>query len=769
MELAALVLSGFALALAAPWLERLLGDATGWVLSILPVGLAITIATRMTSLAPGEVLSASAAWVPELGVRAALYADGLSALFALVITGIGALVLIYAGAYLHGHRQRGRFFGLLLLFMASMLGVVFAGDLIALYAFWELTSVSSFLLIGFDHERGAARAGATQAMLVTAAGGLSLLAGLVLLGLAAGTSSIPELLARGDAVRAHRAYPAILALVLAGAFTKSAQLPFHFWLPAAMEAPTPVSAYLHSATLVKAGVFLLARLHPALGGTAAFRGAVTAVGAATLLAGALLSLGERDLKRILAYLTVSALGLLTLLLGVGTDVAIAAAVTYLLAHALYKGALFLAAGILDHQAGTRDADRLGGLGRWMPVTALASGLAALSMAGLPPLLGFIGKEEALGAPLEAEGLPGWAGVALAAAIAAAGASYVAMAARVGVRPFVGARVEAPEPAREASPALWLGPLALAAAGLVLGLAPGLAASAVLAPAASAVAGRAVSLDLALWHGLNAPLGLSALSLAAGALLFAGRAPLLRAAAPLAGLAAWGPARGYQRALAALLWIAAAQTRLLQSGSLRGYLRTVVAAAVALLGAALVRGGASAAPPGFGAEVHAHEGALALLLALGALAVAGLGPRMAAVVALGAVGVVVVLFFALFGAPDVALTQILVEMLIVVVLVLVFLHLPQPIRLPDRAGAVRDALLAAAAGALVAALVLSAVATPWIEDISTFFIEQSVPSGHGRNIVNVILVDFRALDTLGEITVLAAAAYGARALLAERAG
>ncbi len=771
MHLAAIVLSGFALALAAPWIERALGDAAGLALALMPLGLAIAIAGGLLGMPFGEAREASAAWVAGLGVRASLHADGLSALFALVIAGVGAPVVIYAGAYLRGDPLRGRFMGLLLLFMASMLGLVLAGDLVVLYVFWELTSVSSFLLIGFDHERGEARAGAAQAMLVTEAGGLALLAGLVLLGLAAGTSSVPELLARGDAARASPLYPAILALVLAGAVTKSAQVPFHFWLPAAMEAPAPVSAYLHSATMVNAGVFLLARLHPVIGGTAGFRWAAAAIGAITLLAGAALAIPARDLKRILAYLTVSALGLLTLLLGVGTGAAIGAAMTYFLAHALYKGALFLVAGAVDHATGSRDADRLRGLGMRMPGTAIAAAIAALSMAGLPPLLGFLGKEAALGAALDARGLPAGAAAALAAVIAIAGAAYVAMAARVGIRPFAGGARRARRPverAREAPAAMWLCPLVLASTGLGLGLAPELAGRALLEPAASAAAGRPVSLDLALWHGLGAPLALSALSVAAGALLYAGRARLLRAAAPLAALAAWGPARGYERAIEALRWIAAAQTRALQSGHLRRYLLVAVAAAVGLVGAGLARGRGVAPPTSaLRPEAYAHEVGLAALLALAALAAGRLGARLSTIVGLGAVGFALVLIFAIFGAPDVAMTQVLVETLVVVVVVLVFLHLPPLRRLP--AGPARDALLAIAAGALVAALMLAATDTPWPEDIAAYYVEWSAPLAHGHNVVNTILVDFRAIDTLGEITVLAAAGYGARALLSRREG
>jgi multicomponent Na+:H+ antiporter subunit A len=370
----------------------MMAHRSGWIAAALPAGLTLYFGSLIGPIAAGQRLVVAYPWVPSLGVILSFQVDGLSLLFALLISGIGTLVMVYSGGYLAGHHQLGRFFAIILAFMAAMLGLVLADNLLLLFAFWELTSLTSYLLIGFEHERPAARAAALQALLVTGAGELAMLAGLILLGQVGGSLELSQLLTRGEAIRADALYPAILLLILAGALTKSAQVPFHFWLPNAMEAPTPVSAYLHSATMVKVGIYLLARLSPVLGGTPSWQLVLTMVGTATMLVGAWLAVRHTDLKRILAYSTLSALGTLVMLLGIGSAYAATAAVAFLFGHALYKGALFLVAGAIDHETGTREVDRLGGLRGAMPITAAAAGLAALSMAGLPPFFGFIGKE-----------------------------------------------------------------------------------------------------------------------------------------------------------------------------------------------------------------------------------------------------------------------------------------------------------------------------------------------------------------------------------------
>jgi multicomponent Na+:H+ antiporter subunit A len=643
--------------------------------------------------------------------------------------------------------------------MASMLGLVLADNALTLFVFWELTSLSSYLLIGFDHERREARAAALQALLVTAGGGLALLAGLLLLGQAGGSLELTALVRQSDALRSHALYVPAVLLILVGAFTKSAQFPFHFWLPSAMEAPTPVSTYLHSATMVKAGVYLLARLSPALGGTDLWVAAVGGIGAATMLIGAWMALMQTDLKRILAYSTVSTLGALTLLLGMGGTLAIQAAMVLLLGHALYKGALFLVAGALDHETGTRDVGHLGGLVRAMPLTAIGAGIAALSMAGLPPLLGFLAKELAYDSTLHARGA-----VWVTAAAVLANMLLVAVAGLVGLRPFLGPRRSTPRPAHEVPLSLWLGPLVLAVLSCVMGTWPAaLGAEQLVSAATTAVLGQPADVHLALWHGLNLALILSAGTLIGGVVIYAVRERLSAAASRWAGAASWGPSRWYELALSGLNSVATIQTRLLQSGYLRYYLWIILSTLVGLVGVALIQRGEALSAADW-SDLRFYDIGLVVLIVLAALAVVLTQTRLAAIAALGVVGYGVAIVFVLFGAPDVAMTQFLIETLTMILFVLVFYHLPESPRISSAIARVRDALLAVVAGALMTALVLMAGAVEHHPAISTYFAQQSVPAAHGRNIVNVILVDFRGLDTLGEITVLAVAGVGVYALL-----
>ncbi len=400
------ILSPFAVALLSAWLVRRSPGAAR-ILAVWPAILAIVLSAelRSTLSAGGRLIELS--WAPSLGLSLSFNLDGLGLLFALLITAIGTLVVLYASQYLEGHPQAGRFYASLFAFMGAMLGVALSDNVLTLFVFWELTGFTSFLLIGFEHERDDARSAALQALIVTGAGGLALLAAGVLLFDVSGTTSLSAMASSRAPIVAHPFYAAIATLTLLAAFTKSAQVPFHFWLPNAMAAPTPVSAYLHSATMVKAGVYLMARMTPILGATTLWTTAVTAAGAATMVVGAYRSVQETDLKRILAYSTVSALGVLTMLLGVGTREAIAAALVYLVAHACYKGALFLVAGAIDHETGTREITALAGLRRAMPLTAVAGGAAALSMAGVPLTLGFVGKDGAYEALLHGGGWSAW--------------------------------------------------------------------------------------------------------------------------------------------------------------------------------------------------------------------------------------------------------------------------------------------------------------------------------------------------------------------------
>ncbi|MGE3539666.1 MAG: putative monovalent cation/H+ antiporter subunit A [Candidatus Tectimicrobiota bacterium] len=745
---------------ASAWRRRLTDSgATGWMVALLPLGLTLYFASYITAVAAGSTFAVGYAWVPVLGVNLSVYLDGLGLLFALLITSIGTLVLIYAGSYLAGHPHLGRFYLYLLTFMAAMLGLVLADNLVTLFLCWELTSLSSYLLIGFEHRRAEARAAALQALLTTGVGGLALLVGLLLLGQAGGSLELSRLVQQGEIVRAHTLYVPIVLLTLLGACTKSAQFPFHCWLPEAMAAPTPVSAYLHSATMVKAGVYLLARLTPVLGGTETWRYALTAVGAVTMLVGGLLALGQTDLKRMLAYSTISALGILVLLIGLGTREALTAAMVFLLAHALYKGALFMVAGVIDHETGTRDVEHLGGLRHTMPVTTVVAVLAALSLAGCVPFLSFMGKEMLLAAVLASP--VAWPLVTLAAVLA--GASFVTVAMLVGQRPFFGVIRPTPQPSHEAPLSLWIGPALLATLGLLLGLLPWLVAPTLIAPSVAAVLGYPLAVELGLWHGLNGALGLSAVSIGLGLLVAACWKGLRRMTARCTRLCAWGPASWYGLSLGLVNRFATAQTRLLQHGSLRLYLVMIIATTVGLTGYTLVY---HSGLPGVSlpTDLRLYEVGLGILILLAALAAVRSSSRLGAVAALGVVGFGVGLMFLFFGAPDLAMTQFLVETLTVILLVLVLYRLPRYVSLSSPTTRLRDLLIALTAGGVMTALVLAAAVVPPEATVSQYYAEHSLTKAHGRNIVNVILVDFRGLDTLGEIAVLTGAAVGVYALL-----
>jgi multicomponent Na+:H+ antiporter subunit A len=757
--IAATFLAGF----AAPLVHRLLGPRAGAVLGLVPVAVFVAFASMVPHMAAGGHVAASFPWVPELDITLGFYADGLSLLFLLIISGIGAFVVWYAAGYLRGDPNLGKFYLFLFAFMGSMLGVVASDNLILLFVFWELTSLTSYLLIGYHHESAVARRAALQALLVTGGGGLAMLAGIIVLGVASGTWDISGLLAMPPgAVAALPGFPVVLVLFFLGAFTKSAQVPFHFWLPNAMEAPAPVSAFLHSATMVKAGVFLLARLHPCFSPSPLWTAILAPVGAATMLLGVIMALGHSDLKRILAYTTLSSLGTLTLLLGLGSGPAVTAAVVYLLAHALYKAALFMTSGTVDHEAGTREVGGLGGLGRAMPLTAAAASLGALSMLGAPLLLGFIGKETLFEALIDAKGPPGmWEALGVGASLCMA-----SLAATTGLRPFWGPRKPAPKPAHEGPWTMWSGPLILGCAALAFGLFPWWIGARLLGPAAAGVLGDAsFAPKFVIWHGWTGAVLMSVLSFAGGAVLYAFSGRLREAGCRRLGcLGRWGPDRLYDLSLDGLMALARVQTTAIQSGYLRNYILIIGAFSALLVTWFLPR---DAFDPDFAAMVPPNlPGVVTCALVAASGVVACLAKsRFTAILALGVVGLGIAILFYLFSAPDLAMTQILVETLTLVLFVLAFQRLPLLKDYSKISTRVRDAVLATGFGAIMTALVL--VAFHFAQTgapVSAAMGEKSLPLAHGRNVVNVILVDFRALDTFGEITVLAVAALGVLAML-----
>jgi multicomponent Na+:H+ antiporter subunit A len=750
-------------ALLAPCLHRLLGEKVLTALAAIPAVIFAAFCGLVGPVAENGAVRSAFPWADALGIQLSFRVDGLSLLFLLVISLIGTFIVLFSVGYLHGKPDLGKFLMVLLGFMGAMLGIVASDNLFLLFVFWELTSITSFLLIGFYHEDAVSRRSALQALLVTGAGGLAMLAGFILLAAATGTAEIGEILALPPGtVSGHPHFPAIFVLILLGAFTKSAQFPFHFWLPNAMAAPAPVSAFLHSATMVKAGVFLLARLHPCLADHPWWTPVVATVGAATMLVGVFLGAGQTDLKRILAYTTLSVLGTLTLLLGLGTTLAVQAMLVYLLAHALYKAALFMVAGSVDHETGTRDINALGGLRRVMPVTATGAFLGALSMAGIPIFLGFVSKEYFYKALLAADGPPGlWEFLGVAASIV-----MLALALVAGIKPFIGAFRATPHAPHDPPWTMWVGPLVLGVLALKFGLLPGWVGAHVIEPAARAVSGDpALSIHLKLWHGWNTALVLSMVTVAGGLGFWAvAGAWRTRSATLYAALKRLGPDQAYDRVLAGVMALAGWQTRILQNGRLRSYVLMVGTFTSLLLVLALVRALPGTSLPAFQAP-SVIGATICLLIASAAVAACFARSRFAAILTLGVVGLGVAILFFLYSAPDVAMTQILVETLSVVLFVLAFYRLPMlkdfspgPVRL-------RDAVVSLVFGGIMAALVLVALAFPvTTEPIARFFGDTSLPQANGRNVVNVILVDFRALDTLGEITVLAIAALGVYAML-----
>jgi multicomponent Na+:H+ antiporter subunit A len=768
------IFAPFLATLVAPLVARRLGRHTGWALALVPAAV-FAYMSSLLPFAPGAGHLVAVPWVPSLGLEFAFLVDGLAATFVLLISGIGTLVVIYASAYLGPDPRLGRFYVFLLSFMGAMLGLVLADNLITLFLFWELTSVCSYMLIGFDHERDGARASALKALLVTGLGGLLLLTGFILMSIAGEQLGLAPVLAgkiSGLAavdLRGHPFYPAIFVLVVLGCATKSAQVPFHFWLPAAMAGPTPVSAYLHSATMVKAGVYLLARLNPHLGGTPEWGWTLGVVGLATMLTGALATLGQRDMKRVLAYSTLAVLGTLVMLLGVGTETAIKTAVVYLVAHGMYKAALFMVAGNVDHETGTRDLRTLGGLRRLMPWTALAGILAALSKAGAPPMFGFIGKEMLYKTKLDLEMVGSWA-VLLSVV---ANVALVASALMVSVGPFLGRRGDTPKKPHEAPPAMLVGAVLLAFFGLGRGLLPEPFETTVGSAAASAILGRPVEMHLKLWHGVDpaalAVMGLSLATLAAGWGVFQlVRRRVMPWGPALRRLVAFGPTQLYDLGLQGLYAGADRTTRFIQSGRLRLYVMVTIVFTMVVAGPPLLRAlGAAPGPVQGGWRVH--EVAVAALIFVAALVATFLRSRLATLLLIGVVGTGMGLLFVFFSAPDLALTQVMVEVLSVVLLVMVLYRLPQVERRSGGISRARDALVAAAAGAMMALFVVTVAGVQRDQAVSDHYLANSVPEAFGRNVVNVILVDFRALDTLGEITVLGAAGLGVMALLRLRHG
>ncbi len=737
----------------------------------------IQVALLYPQIAHGGVIREEFMWLPSLGLNFVLRMDGFAWLFSILVLGIGTLVSLYARYYMSPDDPVPRFFAFFLAFMGAMLGLVISGNLIQIVFFWELTSLFSFLLIGYWHHRSDARRGAYMALMVTGAGGLCLLAGVMLLGHVVGSYDLDAVLAAGDQIRAHSLYPILLPLILIGALSKSAQFPFHFWLPHAMAAPTPVSAYLHSATMVKAGVFLLARLWPSLSGTEEWFWIVSGAGACTLVLGAYCAMFQNDLKGLLAYSTISHLGLITLLLGLNSPLAAVAAVFHILNHATFKASLFMAAGIIDHESGTRDIRKLSGLFKLMPYTATLAMVASASMAGVPLLNGFLSKEMFFAETVFINSTA-WVEIALPVIATIAGTFSVAYALRFTVDVFFGPP-PTDLPLTPHEPPRWMrAPVELLVfTCLMVGIFPTHTVGPLLAAAAQPVVGGELpEYSLAIWHGLNAPMIMSLIAMSGGILLYVVLRKQLKlgryALPPL--ISFFNGKRFFERSVVVLMRGARRIERRISTHRLQSQLFllimvAVIAGLIPMYNSGLTWGDRPKIP---GSIVFVTLWLLAIACALGAAWQAKYH-RLAALTMVSVCGLMTCVTFVWFSAPDLALTQLVVEVVTTVLILLGLRWLPRRIEevspLPGtlrkaRIRRLRDLLLSAAVGGGMALLSYAMLTRQTPNDISSFYLSRALPEGGGSNVVNVMLVDFRGFDTLGEITVLVAVALTVFALL-----
>ncbi|VWX55668.1 putative K(+)/H(+) antiporter subunit A/B [Burkholderiales bacterium 8X] len=777
MPLVFLVALPFIASVLAAFLPQDARNRESTLAGAVALGCAIQAAWLFPELAQGNALRFQVDWLPSLGLSLSFRMDGFAWLFCMLVLGIGALVVLYARYYMSSSDPVPRFFAFFLAFMGSMMGVVLSGNLVQMVLFWELTSLCSFLLIGYWYHRRDARRGARMALIVTGAGGLCLLAGVLLLGRIVGSYDLDVVLASGELIRSHPLYRTVLVLVLLGAFTKSAQFPFHFWLPRAMAAPTPVSAYLHSATMVKLGVFLMARLWPALSGTEEWFWLVSGAGAATFLLGGFAAMFQRDLKALLAYSTISHLGLITLLLGLNSPLAAVAAVFHVMNHATFKASLFMAAGIIDHESGTRDIRKLSGLWRLMPITGTLAIIASGSMAGVPLLNGFLSKEMFFAETVFIQSTA-WVDRSLPVIATLGGIFSVAYSARFVFDVFFGPPCGPEVPRKPHEPPHWMRvPVELLVLiCLVVGVVPAWSVGAFLATAAApVVGGQLPEYSLAVWHGFNLPLLMSFVALAGGGLLYLSqrrrralgqldRTPLLHR---LDGQ------RIFENLLARLSEAGRRGRRMLSTRRLQTQLMLLVLVAVAGAAASMwlqptVRG--TREPLAF-SPMFAMTWAIGCICAV-ACAWQAKFHRLASLMLASATGLVCCITFIWFSAPDLALTQLVVETVTTVLILLGLRWLPmrtlraEPARARlrpwGRRG--RDLLIAGAAGSGMAALAWTVMTRPFTQSISPFFLDNALPLGGGSNVVNVMLVDFRGFDTFGEITVLGVVALTVYALL-----
>lgn len=757
------VISGLLFSISIVFFGKQLKAKWSPLLLVLPPLLFAYFASFIPFISSGNIQLQHINWVPSLGVNFDFKLDGLSLLFALMITGIGTAIFIYALKYLKGHPYLDRFFGYLFLFMSAMLGVVLSDNILLLFIFWELTSISSFFLIGFNNDNADSRKSALTALGITGLGGFFLLASLILLGNITGTYSISELIQSRELILAHPLYPLVIGLLFIGAFTKSAQFPFHFWLPGAMKAPTPVSAYLHSATMVKAGIYLLARFSPILGGTDYWNYTLIIVGGITMLYASIHSLFRIDLKGVLAYSTISALGILTFLIGLGTKEAMIAVSVFIVAHALYKATLFLVTGIIDHETGTRDITVLAGLRKVLPPVAIAGILAALSSAGFPLItFGFIGKDLIYEATLHFSNPSLIWTLTVLAVITNIG--LVAAGFMAGVTPFVGQLPQQFEKLHLPYKSMWIPPLILALLGIVFGLFPGLIGDFLTNQTANTIYGANTNAHLAIWHGWTLVLYLSLGTLAAGSILYFINKPSASKLAAVEKFNVIAPKTIILGIAAGVMKLSQKFTETMHNGYLRSYHLKIILFAEAILAYKLWVSGPITIDFWTLTYPDLYEVAIVFVL-IGALFLILTTPsRLTAVVSMSVIGYCTCLIFVIYSAPDLAMTQFTIDTLSTVLFVLVLYRLPSFINLANKKVLFRDALVAISFGLIIAMVAFKIWAEPINKDISNFYGENAYLLAKGKNVVNVILVDFRGIDTMFETVVLSIAAIGVYSMI-----
>ncbi|MCY7430704.1 Na+/H+ antiporter subunit A [Bacillus safensis] len=786
------ILSPFLLAFVVPFLYKYVKRIhTGWFVLILPILLFTYFIQMLHITSNGRTLFSQAEWIPSLGMNFTVYVDGLSLLFALLITGIGSLVVLYSIFYLSKEKEQlGSFYTYLLMFMTAMLGVVLSDNMVVLYLFWELTSISSFLLIGYWYKRERSRYGATKSLLITVFGGLAMLGGFILIYLITDSFSIREAVNQLQLIMASPYFIPAMILILLGAFTKSAQFPFYIWLPDAMEAPTPVSSYLHSATMVKAGIYLVARFSPIFAISEVWFWTISIVGLVTLFWGSFHAVRQNDLKAILAYSTVSQLGMIMLMLGVGAaaihennpaffGAAVLAAIFHLINHATFKGSLFMAAGIIDHETGTRDIRKLGGLMTIMPITFTITLIGTFSMAGLPPFNGFLSKELFFTSMIRISDIS-------FTDVSTWGAIFPALAWLASVFTFIYSMMllfktfrgrlnidQLEKKPHEAPIGMLIPPIILAALVVTFFFFPNILAYSVIEPAIAAIIPEAIetgsrfSVKIEAWHGFQPELYMTIGVVVLGTIGYL----TLSKWRPMYNIykEKWSFNALYDRSLIGLEKGSYRLTNSYMTGFLRDYLVYVFGFMIIVIGGVMFYQQAFSFQTDQAASIGTYEVILSLVMVAATIATVFASSRLTAIIALGVMGYTLSLFFVIFRAPDLALTQLIIETISVALFLLCFYHLPKlSLKQKTRRFKMTNFIISLGVGVVVTCLAFASTSQQSLDTISTYFIENSYKLAGGDNIVNVILVDFRGFDTLFEITVLAIAALGIYGLLKTQA-